>query len=145
MKAIKSSLQKSMGCCTRAQCSNQDTLLWNNNAVLECGRRISNSSSTVTAQLPYPWGETSYVHILKIKNCSPRRRNTAEVHSKYGTTSRTKRRLFLPHSSQWEKKEIVFFSVLELKCYHARTERRWYLTAGLLSNLCTFFKEERGN
>lgn len=54
-------------------------------------------------------------------------------------------RLFLPHSSQWEKKEIGFFSVLELKCHHARTERRWHLTPGLLSNLCTFFKEERGN
>lgn len=106
MKAIKSSLQKSIGCYTRAQCSNQDTLSWNNNAVLESGKRISDISSTAKEQLPFHWGETSHVHILKIKNYSSWTRNTAEVHTKYGTTSTTKRALFLTLSSQWEKKEM---------------------------------------
>lgn len=106
MKAIKSSLQKPIGCYTSAQSSNQDTLSWSNNTVLESGKRISDSSSTAKVQLPFHWGETSSVHIVKIKNCSSWRRNIAEVHTKHGTTSRIKRRLFLPLSSQWEKKEM---------------------------------------
>lgn len=98
--------QKSTVCHTIAQCSYQDTLSWNNNAALESGKRISDSSSTAKAQLPFHWGETLYAHVLKIKHCFSWRRNIAEVHTKYGTTSRTKRGLFLPLSSQREKKEM---------------------------------------
>lgn len=103
MKAIKSSLQKPIGCYTSAQCSNQDTLSWNNNAEKRKENQRFQQYCQSATSFPLRW---NFVHIVKIKNCSSWRRNIAEVHPKHGTTSRTKRGPFLPLSSQWEKKKM---------------------------------------